>query len=213
VVGYLDVDERRTLRRKARAATLEALTELGGHATRAALAERVSEIGGFSARELEAPLPDTAAKRYANPVEHAVSWALSNLRRDGLVDNPERGAWRLTNGAAAPAVEPDASVELPLAPKPALALEPSPEPVAGDPPPAFDPPAAPKPKPVTENGVPHLGPEESSPWTPEPPRPARQGSVPPPGYREPRSPSRATAAPPAVTPRRGLSRLWRSLAR
>jgi hypothetical protein len=100
VVGTLDVDERRALRAKARSSTLEALSELGGEARRSAVAERARAIGGFTARELEAPLPDGAATRYASPVDLALSWALTNLRKDGLVENPRRGFWRLTSVAA-----------------------------------------------------------------------------------------------------------------
>jgi restriction endonuclease Mrr len=96
----LNVDERRALRWKARSATLVALAELGGEAKRSGVAARAREIGAFDARELEAALPERAAARYASPVDHALSWALTNLRRDGLVENPQRGVWRLTNVAA-----------------------------------------------------------------------------------------------------------------
>jgi hypothetical protein len=68
---------------------------------RAAVLERARMLGEFSAREHGAPLPEAAARKYANPVEHALSWALTNLKRDGLAENPRRGTWRLTGVAAA----------------------------------------------------------------------------------------------------------------
>jgi hypothetical protein len=77
------------------------LTELGGEAARRAVFERARVQGEFSAREYGASLPEAAARKYANPVEHALSWALTNLKRDGLVENPRRGTWRLTGVAAA----------------------------------------------------------------------------------------------------------------
>jgi restriction endonuclease Mrr len=102
VTAELDPEERRSLRWKARSATIEALTELGGEAWRAAIVERARADGGFTTCEYDAPLPPKAATAYANPVDHALSWALTNLKRDGLVENPRRGVWRLTRATATP---------------------------------------------------------------------------------------------------------------
>jgi hypothetical protein len=95
----LDERERRELRRKARAATLESLRALGGEAHRDTIRERALADGGFTPRELAAAAPAPAAANYACLVEHQLSWALTNLKRDGLVENPSRGVWRLTGAA------------------------------------------------------------------------------------------------------------------
>jgi restriction endonuclease Mrr len=102
VTAELDLEERRTLRWKARSATIQALTELGSEAPRSAVIERARAAGDFTRREYDAPLPTRAAMKYANPVDHALSWALTNLKKDGLVENPRRGVWQLTRAAAAP---------------------------------------------------------------------------------------------------------------
>ena len=53
--------------------------------------------GGFTARELAAPLPEKAAEKYASFVDHQLSWALTDLKREGLLENPKWGSWLLTN--------------------------------------------------------------------------------------------------------------------
>jgi hypothetical protein len=95
VTDELDDHERRALRLKARTATLEALRALGGEARRAQIRERALADGGFTPRELRAPAPDPVADRFDGLVEHQLAWSLTNLRRDGLVENPRRSVWRL----------------------------------------------------------------------------------------------------------------------
>jgi restriction endonuclease Mrr len=110
----LNYPERRALRRKARAAVLNALTALGGDARRDAILERALTDGGFTTRELAAAPPEAAGEKYARMVDHDLSWALTNLKRDGLVENPRWGTWRLTSAANPPiatAVEKPVSVE------------------------------------------------------------------------------------------------------
>jgi hypothetical protein len=105
--GPLDDDERRELRQKARGALLGALRALDGEALRPALLERALADGGFTPRELAAPPPEAAAGGYERLVDHQLSWALTGLRRDGLVENPRRSVWRLSGAAletARPAV-------------------------------------------------------------------------------------------------------------
>jgi restriction endonuclease Mrr len=102
VTKALNDAERRALRQKARTATLEALKALGGEARRDAIHERALADGGFSRRELAAPPPERAGEKYARLVDHDLSWALTNLRRDGLVEKPEWGTWRLTRAALLP---------------------------------------------------------------------------------------------------------------
>lgn len=91
--------ELRALGRKARFATLEALRSLGGEASRQAIRERALADGGFTPRELASPVPAAAAGRATNQVEYRLEWALTNLKRDGLVDNPRRSVWRLAGAA------------------------------------------------------------------------------------------------------------------
>jgi hypothetical protein len=111
VIPELDDDERRRLRRKARAATLEALGALGGAASRPALLSRALADGDFTVRELAAAPPQAARGKYARLVDHQLAWALTGLRRDGLVDNPSRGEWRLAGAATEP---PATAVNAPL---------------------------------------------------------------------------------------------------
>jgi hypothetical protein len=109
----LDEDEQRALRHKASEATLEALRALGGEAQRRAIYEHALAHAGFTERELQAPPPEAAGDKFKSLVDHNLAWALTGLRRDGLVENPSRGAWRLA-GAALEPVEPLVSSTAPL---------------------------------------------------------------------------------------------------
>jgi restriction endonuclease Mrr len=99
----LDDDERREVRWKARTAVLDALTALGGEGRRQAINAHALATAGFTRRELEAPPPERGAQKYAGLVDHDLSWALTNLKRDGLVENPKWSVWCLTGAAATPA--------------------------------------------------------------------------------------------------------------
>jgi hypothetical protein len=96
VTIVLDESERRNLRQKARKATLAALHALGGEARREAIREWALTNGGFSARERAASPPPIVAQKYPTLVDHDLSWALTNLKRDGLVENPSWSVWRST---------------------------------------------------------------------------------------------------------------------
>lgn len=98
----LDARERRELRRKARAATLEALEALGGEGQRAVIHEVALASGGFTPRELAARPPGRPQNSYERLVEQQLSRTLTELKRDGLVENPSRGTWRLTGAALEP---------------------------------------------------------------------------------------------------------------
>jgi hypothetical protein len=98
----LDAIERRALRQRARTATLGALRALGGEARREAIHEWAVKHAGFTPRELATPPPAGAAEKYPSLVEHDLSWALTNLKRDGLVENPKWSVWRLTAAAEPP---------------------------------------------------------------------------------------------------------------
>jgi restriction endonuclease Mrr len=93
---------------------LDALRALEGDARREVILKRALADGGFSSRELAAPPPDSASEKYARLVDHDLSWALTNLKRDGLVENPRWGTWRLTESALQPeetAVDEPVTVE------------------------------------------------------------------------------------------------------
>lgn len=98
----LDARERRAVRFKASAATLDAVRALGGEAERRAIVERALADGGFTRRELAAPPPPAAAVKFASMVDYQLSWALTNLKRDGLLENPARSVWRLAGAALEP---------------------------------------------------------------------------------------------------------------
>ena len=89
--------DRRAFRLKVRKAVLDALASLRDEARRDAILERALADGGFTARELAAPPPVNADKKHERLVDYELSWALTNLRRDGLVEKPKWGYWRLTD--------------------------------------------------------------------------------------------------------------------
>jgi restriction endonuclease Mrr len=99
VETQLDDTERRELRRKAREATLAALRGLGGQGPRDAIKSRAVETGDFSARELSAVGVERTGGKVSRLVDQQLSWALSDLKREGLVENPQRGTWKLTAAA------------------------------------------------------------------------------------------------------------------
>ena len=98
----LDAQERRAVRFKASAATLDALRALGGEAERRAIVQRALADGGFTRRELAAPPPPAAAVKFPSMVDYQLSWSLTNLKRDGLLENPARSVWRLAGAALEP---------------------------------------------------------------------------------------------------------------
>jgi hypothetical protein len=102
----LDATEKRELRRKACRATLEALHELGGEGHRQEIHSRALACGGFSRRELDAPPPAGAEQKYVRLVDHNLSWALTNLKGTGVVENPSRGVWRVASTVATQVPEP-----------------------------------------------------------------------------------------------------------
>lgn len=97
----LNPNERRALSSKARSATLQALHALGGETQRGTIREWALAHGGFTQRELEAPPPERAIGKYRCAVDHQLSWALTNLKREGLLENPKWNTWRLTSAGLA----------------------------------------------------------------------------------------------------------------
>lgn len=105
----LGESERRALRLKARAATLDGLLALGGEALRKPVLDWALAHGGFTPRELAAPSPEKAIEQYPRLVDYYLSWALTNLKRDGLVENPKWSTWKLTGSALTSTAKPVAA--------------------------------------------------------------------------------------------------------
>jgi hypothetical protein len=106
VTSALDESERRTLRQKARTATLDGLFALGGEAQRKPIQDWALAHGGFTPRELSAAPPERAPDKYTSLVEHELAWTLTNLKRDGLVENPKWSTWKLTGSALTATAKP-----------------------------------------------------------------------------------------------------------
>lgn len=75
------------------------MRELNGRGDRDDILARARSIGGFTTRELEAPSPARYRNKHPHQIDHDLSWALTDLKRDGLVTNPARGIWTLTDAA------------------------------------------------------------------------------------------------------------------
>jgi hypothetical protein len=87
---------------------------LGGEAQRGTIREWALAHGGFTQRELEAPPPERAIGKYRSAVDHQLAWAPTNLKREGLLENPKWNTWRLTSaGLAATSTE----AAIPIAPE------------------------------------------------------------------------------------------------
>jgi hypothetical protein len=106
VTTGLDESERRSLRQKVRGATLDGLRALGGEAQRKPIQDWALTHGGFTPRELAAPSPDKAAEQYPRLVDYYLTWALTNLKQDGLVENPKWSTWKLTGSALTATAKP-----------------------------------------------------------------------------------------------------------
>jgi hypothetical protein len=104
-------EDRAAVRKRCREATLEALRQLGGSARREQIRERAIQIAGFTEDELAWPPPEAAREKYDTLVEHQLSWALTDLKRKRLVENPARGTWRLA-GTVEPSGPPGLAVSL-----------------------------------------------------------------------------------------------------
>jgi hypothetical protein len=92
----LSSEERRQMRRKVRQAVLKTLQEIGGEGKRHTILAHARQVGGFSQRELMSPSPPAARRDHPLLIDHDLSWALTELKRDGLLENPARNTWRLT---------------------------------------------------------------------------------------------------------------------
>lgn len=74
---------------------LQAVRELGGEGERQeilALAERIAE---FTPAELALLPPEKGRRDYRRLVDHQLSWALTNLKQRGQLENPRWSHWQL----------------------------------------------------------------------------------------------------------------------
>jgi hypothetical protein len=96
----LEAHEQREVGRKARLAVLDAVKALGGEAMRRSILERAILEGGFTDRELAARPPERAREKHETFVHYRLSWALTNLKGEGLLENPKWSLWRLAGAAS-----------------------------------------------------------------------------------------------------------------
>ena len=68
---------------------VRATVDLGGRASRGQVRDRAIELGEFS----DAELARSSAKAGMTQVEYQMGWALSQLKKEGRLANPERGVW------------------------------------------------------------------------------------------------------------------------
>jgi hypothetical protein len=64
--------------------------------------ERARALAAFGEAELQLPPTEGGLQHHATLVDQALHWALTNLKRAGKVDNPERGRWALAERPVAP---------------------------------------------------------------------------------------------------------------
>jgi hypothetical protein len=72
---------------------------MGGGGDRRDILRRALSIGGFTRRELAAAPANRSRQKYSRLIDHDLSWALTDLKRDGLATNPAKGIWMLTPDA------------------------------------------------------------------------------------------------------------------
>lgn len=68
---------------------VRALRDLGGRASRSQVRDRAIELGDFT----KAELARQSAKPGMTQVEYQLGWALSQLKNEGRLANPQRGIW------------------------------------------------------------------------------------------------------------------------
>jgi hypothetical protein len=76
-------------------AIVRSLESLGGEAYRDDIIARALELGGFTREQLAVPPPPSKVGIYPTYVAYRLSWALTELRRDGVVDVVAPTRWTL----------------------------------------------------------------------------------------------------------------------
>ena len=74
---------------------VDALRSLGGIADRSVLVDRALSVGKFTADQLQVPPPPSKVGVYPSYVAYQLSWALTELRRDRVVDRVGPSRWKL----------------------------------------------------------------------------------------------------------------------
>lgn len=95
--------------RRCRAAVLTTLDELGGEGSRHEILARAKRIAGFTPEELRMPAPEKHRDKHALLVDYHLSWTLTNLKREGYLENPRWSYWQLAGTEAQRAVAPRAA--------------------------------------------------------------------------------------------------------
>ncbi len=99
---------------RCREAVLRAVEELGGEGSRRDILARAEQLAAFSAQELSRPAPELARHKYVRLVDHQLSWALTDLKRRGRLENPRWSHWQVPKPPTAPGAlaEPVTTVRL-----------------------------------------------------------------------------------------------------
>jgi restriction system protein len=92
------VTDRKFLVEQCKLATLEAITSLGGRASRAEIHDRALRDGGFTEKQLALPGPPRQP-RYPTLVGYYLSWSLSWLKKDGELVREGNAVWALADAA------------------------------------------------------------------------------------------------------------------
>ena len=77
-------------------------TAVGGEGTRRDILARAEYLAEFTPEELALTPPKTARREYARLVDQKVSWALTDLKRQGALENPRWSHWQIPRAAPAP---------------------------------------------------------------------------------------------------------------
>ena len=83
------------IRSRCRAAVLEALEEMGGQGMRREILARAERLAGFSREDLALLPPERVRDKHRRLVDYQLSWTLTNLKRDGVLENPRWSVWQL----------------------------------------------------------------------------------------------------------------------
>jgi hypothetical protein len=95
-------EERLEIRRRVEDAVVDALRQLGGSGRRRVVLARAEELAAFGPQDRAVPPSPGGREHHASCVDECLHWALTNLKRQGSVDNPARGMWALAKVVAGP---------------------------------------------------------------------------------------------------------------
>jgi hypothetical protein len=81
-------------RDQVRTLTIKALEALGGRARRQEVIGKALELGDFTDCQLAVP-PPPSHPRYGSLIGYWLSWSLTENKKAGLLQNPDRNVWSL----------------------------------------------------------------------------------------------------------------------